>query len=475
MPKLLKIVFLAVGSGVACIALVAVAVVLFVDANDYKPELEAAASEALGMEVSVGGRLAIGFSPGLLVTLEDVHIRNRGADVASAQQARFWIELLPLLRREVRIGKIALRQSRISIERDLNGKFNFEKSVSSEATLPTLNLVNLSITDGILLYANKQSGEGFEAGNCRLDVQRLRLSGGKGADLMKNIFLAAELSCAEVRKNDFTMSDVKFSANGKNGLLTLKPLTMRVLGAQGSGDVQADFSGAVPLYRIRYVLPKFDIGKFFDTLAVQKIAEGFMDFSADVSMQGETVDEMRQTLAGQISLRGEKLTLSGYDLDGELVRFESSQNFNLVDAGAFFFAGPVGLLVTKGYDFANIFQSSGSSSEVQTLVADWNIERGVAWAQDVAMATNRNRIAIHGGLDLVNERFDNVTLALIDAEGCATMRQKIRGTFQKPSVDKPGILKSLAGPAFGLLKKGWELLPGGECEAFYRGSVPPPK
>lgn len=39
-------------------------------------------------------------------------------------------------------------------------------------------------------------------------------------------------------------------------------------------------------------------------------------------------------------------------------------------------------------------------------------------AQDVAMATKQNRVALKGGLDFVNERFDNVTIALIDARGC---------------------------------------------------------
>jgi len=48
-----------------------------VDANAYKPHLEATASAALGMEVRIDGRPGIGFFPGLLLTLRDVHILNR--------------------------------------------------------------------------------------------------------------------------------------------------------------------------------------------------------------------------------------------------------------------------------------------------------------------------------------------------------------------------------------------------------------
>jgi AsmA protein len=200
-----------------------------------------------------------------------------------------------------------------------------------------------------------------------------------------------------------------------------------------------------------------------------------MDFSMNLSMQGTTVNEMKLTMDGEVSLRGENLALDGIDLDRVLSRFESSQNFNLVDVGAFFFAGPIGLAVTKGYNFASLFKGSEGRSEIRTLISDWKFERGVAQAQDVAMATNRNRIALRGELDFANEQFNDVTMATIDAKGCAMVRQKITGSFQKPVVEKPSILMSLTGPARKLLKKGRDLLPGGECEVFYAGSVAPPE
>jgi AsmA protein len=475
MSKPHKIILFAVGGFVGLLILVVVALLVFVDINIYKPQLEVAASRALGMEVHVGGRLGIGFFPGLHVTLQDVNIRNRGTDLASAKQASLGIDLLPLLYQEVRIGKIALNRPRISVERGSDGKFNFEKPEAARGGSTALNLAKVSLSDGTLLYTDKQSGEGFEAVNCNLNARRLRLAEGKSSDLLKHLSFTADLACGEIRAKDFAVSDIKFSAAGKNGVLDLKPITMRIFGGQGSGDIRADFSGAVPLYQAHYSLSQFHVDEFFKTLSSKKIAEGSMDFSANLSMQGKTANEMKQSAEGEVSLRGENLTLIGSDLDREFARFESSQSFNLVDAGAFFFAGPLGLVVTKGYDFAGIFRGSGVSSEIRTLVSNWKVERGVAQAQDVAMATNENRIALQGGLDFVNEQFNDVTMALIDAQGCAKVRQKIRGSFQKPVVEKPSVFKSLAGPALKLLKKGRDLFPGGECEVFYAGSVAPPK
>lgn len=87
------------------------------------------------------------------------------------------------------------------------------------------------------------------------------------------------------------------------------------------------------------------------------------------------------------------------------------------------------------------------------------------------MATKQNRVALKGGLDFVNERFDNVTVALVDNRGCIKAKPSIHGAFKNPVVEKPGAIKSLSGPVVKLLKKVESILPGGACEVFYAGSV----
>jgi len=474
MSKSQKIILFAIAGLVGLLVIIAAALYLFADVNAYKPRVEAAASDALGMEVRVSGKMGIDLFPGLQVTLDDVQIRNRGTDLVAAKKARLGIDLLPLLHKEVRIGEIVLKHPSIFIELGSDGKFNFETTQPARP-LPALGVARVSLTDGSLIYAEKQSGGGFETGDCRLDVRHLLLSAGKSTDLIKNLSFTAELACGKIQAKDFAVSDLKFSLAAKDGIFDVKPLTMGVFDGQGSGSIRADFTGAAPLYQVEYALPQFRIEAFYKTLSQQKVVEGAMDFSANLTMQGKTASEMTQTASGDASLRGENLTLNGSDLDLEFSRYESSQHFNLVDVGAVIFAGPVGLAVTKGYDFASILKGSGGNSKIQKIVSEWKIEHGVAHAQDVAMATNKNRIVLKGGLDFVNGRFDDVTVALIDAQGCAKLNQKITGPFQNPVVEKPNILVALAGPALKLLKKGRAILPGGKCEVIYAGSVAPPK
>ncbi len=475
MTKTLKAITYASGALIGLIVLAAIALSLFLDINAYKPRLEAAASAAAGMEVSVNGRLGVGFFPGLRVTLEDVHIRNRGTELVTASKARIGIDFLALLRQDVRIRKVVLEHPSITIERGRDGRFNYERTDAVRSPLPDLKLAKISFTDGTFRYVDRQSGKGFEAVGCSLDANRLQLAERDRPGIMKHLSLSAEIVCGTVRTKEHAASDLKMTVAGKRGVFDIKPLTMRAYSGKGSGNLRADFTGAVPRYHLSYTLSQFHVDAFLKPVSPKNVPEGSADLTATLSMQGKTVKDMRQTLQGQVSLRGKSLILKGRDLDQEFDRFESSQTFNLIDVGAFFFAGPVGLAVTKGYNFASILQGSEGRSVIRTLVSDWNVERGVALSRDVAIATNKNRVALQGRLDFVNERFDDVTVALIDDKGCIRAQQTIHGAFKKPVVENPSTLKALSGPVLRLLKQVGSLFPGGECEVFYAGSVAPPK
>lgn len=324
MSKSLKTLSIVIGGLIGLLVLVAIALFVFLDANAFKPRFEAAVSDVFGMEVKVGGRLGVGLFPDLLVTLEDVHIRNRETEVATAHEARIRIDFFPLLYKRVQIKAISLEQPRISIERDHDGTFNFEKSVAARKMLPDLNLAKVSLSGGTIIYADKQSGRGFEAADCSLEVNRLRLTERNRPGIMKNLSFSAEATCGAIRTEDYAATGLKFSAAGRRGVFDLKPVTMRVFDGQGSGSIRASFTDARPSYHLRYSLSPFRIEAFLKHLAPQKVAEGPMDFSANLSMQGKTMKALRQTAQGQLSLRGKHLILNDHDLDQAFARYESS-------------------------------------------------------------------------------------------------------------------------------------------------------
>jgi AsmA protein len=202
-----------------------------------------------------------------------------------------------------------------------------------------------------------------------------------------------------------------------------------------------------------------------------------MTLSPDLAFRGKDAPEMKRTLSGQVSLRGDDLTLHGMDIDGALSTVEQAQQLNLADMGAFLLTGPLGAEATKGYRFGGASRSAAGEKEsrLTRLVSDWTVRDGVAEAKDVAFATRKNRIALKGKLDIVNERFVDVTVAVLDEKGCAKLRQKISGPFRDPQMDKVSALESVVSPMLGIFERAKRLMGRSECEPFYAGSVPHPK
>jgi AsmA protein len=452
--------------------LLAALVALLLSRMDVKSRFETLVSGATGLEVAVKGDLSIGLFPSPSVTLMEVTLGNQESRVASFGEADVGVRLWPLLRGQVHISRLMLRNVSVAIERDRNGRFNFARPSQVSRAVPAMSLGRLSLARASLRYVSRQSDSEFTATDCNVDANDVRLTGGSSADVMRHLSISAHVVCAQVRSSRFAGIDADFRVAGERGIFRFTPVTMRIMGGKGSGTLDADFTAAIPAYRIRYAVMQLHVDDLFQSLLPGKVGEGALDFTADLSMHGRDAVEMTRTAQGEASLRGENLQIAIGDLDEKLSRYESSQNFNLVDVGAFFIAGPLGAVATKGYDFAGVFQGTKGNTEIRVLVSDWKVANGVARAQDVAMATKENRLAMRGSLDFVNREFDDVTVAILDHKGCARVEQRIRGPFGKPEVEKPNVLASLTGPISSLFGKAKKLL-GGNCEVFYAGSVQP--
>jgi hypothetical protein len=460
---------------VGIIAVSALGSRLSIDADAYKSQFETAASDPLGLRVSVGGGLRVAFNGDVILVLRDVHVRNSGgAEVLSAERATIGIALLPLLFNECHIHRIALTRPRISIERGRDGVLNWARRAKPRGTPPVLARARLSLLDGSVNYKNEASGAVLGATGVNAEVRGLRKEDREVSNSLGRLSFRAKLGCKEIQTGTVSITDVSVVASAKKGTVELNPIAMRVFGGKGLASLRAELSDSVPGYRLRCTLSQFRIDECLRTLSPDTIATGAMDFSANVSLSGRAPAEWTRSLEGDVILRGQQIKLHRHDLDQEFSQFESSQNLDLADVGSFFFVGPLGMVVTKGYDFARLIGHSEGSTQIGAIVSSWDVKDGELQANDVAMATSKNRMALRGRLDFVRQRFDSVTIALIDKDGCAKVRQELRGTFQKPELTKSTLLGSLLGPARKVFTRVKDLLPG-KCTAFYEGSVKHPE
>jgi len=490
---------------VLALALLAGVIMLLAWRGHAKEQLQASASQALGLQVTIDGPVVLKFFPRLAVTLEDVHVRNRDSDIASAGQATLAIDLLSLLRRQVRIPRVDLRLVTLSLERGRDGRFNFEGASPGAIAIPVVESTDLTFKDLTVSYSNRQQGTQVQAMACDVKASDLRVAAsaavasgdappgaaaagvaaarvaateGAGPGVMKRLSGSAKVSCGQVKIHDLPLSDVRFSAECASGVVRTSDVTLRAFSGQAKATLSADFTAAAPAYRLHATLSGFRLGEFSKSFSQKAFGEGLMDFSTELAMSGSDADAITRSSIGDASLHGTHLTLAVGNLDAELTEYRKTQHFNLVDLGGLLLAGPIGLAVTKGYDYAQVLRSSGGSSQIERVISEWHIDHGVAEATDVAMSTRANRVALKGGLDFVHQSFQDASVAVIDPQGCAVVEQKVSGSFSHPDVAEPNVLIALATPALDLLDKARHLVGGHPaskpCAVFYSGRLPPP-
>jgi AsmA protein len=476
-PKRRKI--LLITAGVSALVVAAIIVALLLNLQGFKPRIEAGASKALGMAVRIEGRLGLDFFPGFGISLKNVSVRKMGADIVTVEKMRVGLRLIPLARREVRLSRVELVRPVFSLVRHKNGRFNFEKP---ERTLMErlLTVNRMSISEGRLVFTDESSARRIKADDFNATIRNLSYSRTDVAKPFKDISFAGDIRCKTVTSNNFTLTNLVMSAAGGNGILDINPVRMDIFGGTGSGSIHADMTGASPHYRVIAALNRCRIEELIQAFShgksPRKSMEGTVNFSADLTATGKSTDEIKRSLNGDLSLNGEDLMLSGIDIDALIPKYERSQNFNLVDVGAFFLAGPFGPVLTKSYNFGSLYEESrGGKGGIKKLVSIWKVKNGTAGAVDVALASKKYRIAMKGGLNFNNDRFVDVTVAVLDKRGCAVYSQKVHGPFRKPRIEKVSIFKSIGGPVTNALEDAWKFIRGGECAVFYSGSVAQPE
>jgi AsmA protein len=469
---------LIITAGVIILVVFAILLVLLLNIQAFKPQIEAAASKALGMEVRIKGRLGIALVPGIGISLKGVSVRNGEAEVVTVETMKIGLEFTALTRREIRITRIALIKPVFSLVRYKNGMFNYERPGPAPPGSP-FALDAISISQGKVVYTDELSGGRIKGDDFTATMRNLSYGGTDGAEPFRNVSFDGDIRCKTLTIDKSTVTNLAMRTAGVNGALDIGPVRMDIFGGTGSGSIHVDATGASPHYRVICTLSQCRVDELIQALSPGKMPrksiEGLVNFSADLTATGTSVDEAKRSLTGDASLKGENLMLYNMDIDALIPKYERSQNFNLVDVGAFFLAGPFGPVLTKSYNFGSLYEElQGGKGSIRTFVSIWKVKRGVADATDVALATKKYRIAMKGGLNFNNDRFEDVTVAVLDKRGCAVYSQKVHGPFRKPKIEKVSILQSISGSVSNALKDAWKFV-GGACKEFYSGSVAQPE
>jgi AsmA protein len=136
--RALRILGIAVGAMLALVVALLIAVAVFVNPNDYKGRIIKAVRDSTGRQLELPGDIKLSVFPWIALELGPASLGNApgfGAEpFAQVQHAALRVRLLPLLRRQLRIGRIEIDGLDLRLRKNAAGQGNWQMTADSGAT-----------------------------------------------------------------------------------------------------------------------------------------------------------------------------------------------------------------------------------------------------------------------------------------------------------------------------------------------------
>jgi len=349
----------------------------------------------------------------------------------------------------------------------VNGDFNYKIEFPKDS----LDFKTLQISDANLLLYQYSQNDTIILNSLTVGLSDiyydLNVDSNPLATLSTNGIILSE----NLKTSHFNFKNVNFDLKVTNGLYEIETKSNALFRADGYGLILLNPWANIPVFKLKYSVAKFKIEDLLANFVEQPNLSGDMSMNIDIEMKGIDWENLRSNLNGKIFSEGSDLLFQGLDADLLLKKLERSQNFTLVDVGAVLLAGPVGLAVTKGAAVTSLLVSnSGEVTHIQKFVSDWDIKNGLVMIDDVALSTQKNRVAAKGSLNLASETLD-IIFAVLNPDGSASLTQDISGDINNPAVGEIKVVSTLLSPVTNLYNSVFQI----KGDLFYEGKVKPPE
>lgn len=459
---------------IAALALLAFSLSPLLDLDERRTRIEAAASEAVGMEVRIPGGMRLDFFPPVGVSFTDVHVSRGGTDILRVERVRTGLKLLPLLLGRVRVRNIELTRPELSVRRTGSGPLDFERYILGPLRTARRNvpgnldrIAGITVSGGTVSYAGADSAFRTEVEGLEVKIRDVAFQPAGGSDPFREVSFAGTAKASRAAVGDAEGRNLSFGITAKNGNYEIRAESLEAFGGAGKGNVWISLAETSPLIQVRLSLEGFRVERLFEAHSPEGAPmSGTMDFFANLFVKGNDPDGMAATMTGDVSWKGSGLTVHAFEPEEVLAVAGQGNGAGMGRFLPILLPGPPFIpSPAEAPGPGSVEAQSEAEGPVETLVSRWSVEKGVFEAQDAALATGAHRVALAGRLDLPGRRYDGVTVALVDAGGCVLAARTIRGPFDAPQTE--------GAPAGD--RAGTSAAPGPSCPVFYSGSVPPPE
>lgn len=350
MKTLIKIVGVLIGVVVVVIIAAVILVPIFVDPNDYKEQLAGQVKAQTGRDLTVEGNIKLSVFPWLGLNLGTVELGNAPGFaepyMARSEEIDIRVKLLPLLSREVEMGKVVIKGLSLRLEKNQDGRTNFEDlqgkpqadapaatsaptGAEKDIGLAAFGIGGLDLQDANLVWNDRQSGERISLSEInattsalapgapveldiafRVDAEQAQVSGDLSASATlemdqrgetfeaQSLKLAVKLTGPSVPEDAL---DAELSANIQGNLaqqtLDLRDLKLELMGVSAVGALAVTNMLAQPNYTATVELKEFSPRELLRKLGVElesQDPDALGAFSGSLSVEGSN-NELRLT------------------------------------------------------------------------------------------------------------------------------------------------------------------------------------
>ncbi len=453
----------AVFAAVGLTGLVVLAVLVYAarfNLNSWKSEIEAKASKATHMQITIQGTLERTRWFPLTVVVHGLQFQHQDEPFLTLANVECSaLELGSLLRGRLRMGTCKVDGFVVTIVRDVDGHFNFQRTTerprpparTSSATAVVF-ASRLLVHGGTYTFADRGGPAKAEITGISADLHNFAI--GTPHEGMRRAFsFKGELACDALRRDALRVTQLKSPISAVGGHFLLDDLSLNLFGAEGAGTFTADTSERTPRFELSLDVPRCRVERLLEELGTEHLLGGETALAMRVRAAGRNKDELTQTLTGEVSLSGNDLQTYDLDVDKFIHKFDKTRGFSMFDIAAFFVAGPLGPIATKGFDFGSAYKQLGTGQgTLDRMITTWRITDGVAQAKDCALATKKNRVSFAGKIDLVHGVYQDAAVAVLDEHGCSRYTETLSGPVGAAPTAKKTV-KAIAGPFVGLFQK----------------------
>ena len=285
MSRLVKILGLALGVIVLGIVVLAVALVLIVDPNDYKEQIVQAVKEQTGREFKIEGDLKLSLFPWLGLETGALELANAPGfgkePFARVAAAGVKVKLLPLLRKELQVNTILIDGLRLELTRNRAGKTNWDDlgatteskaprekkpapspEVTGVPALGALTVGGIDIKNGEVRWRDEQNKTHYTV--YKLEVK----SGQLALDRPLDLKLAFELESGTSPVRTPVKLETRADFDRKQKQLRVPKLELSVGELALAASLQATNIETAPLVKGQIEIPSFNARELLKRLGV---------------------------------------------------------------------------------------------------------------------------------------------------------------------------------------------------------------